>query len=139
MKKNKFATAINCMDGRVQLPVINYLKNNYDIDYVDMITEPGAVRIIAEYKDNNLISAIRKNVMISIEKHDSSLIAVIAHHDCAGNPKQEHEQIDQILKSVKILKSWYSSQSIIGLWVNNSWKVEIIKGINIQEDLNDRM
>ncbi len=37
----KFVTAINCMDGRVQIPVIEYLKNNYGINYVDMITAPG--------------------------------------------------------------------------------------------------
>ncbi len=36
-----FATAINCMDGRVQLPVIAYLKSKYVVDYVDAITEPG--------------------------------------------------------------------------------------------------
>ena len=25
-----FATAVNCIDGRVQTPVIDYIKNNYD-------------------------------------------------------------------------------------------------------------
>lgn len=34
----KFATAINCMDGRVQIPVIEYIKSKYEVDYVDMIT-----------------------------------------------------------------------------------------------------
>jgi len=32
----KFATAINCMDGRVQLPVINWLMENLSVDYVDI-------------------------------------------------------------------------------------------------------
>jgi len=36
-----FCTAVNCMDGRVQLPVINYLKERFSANYVDMITEPG--------------------------------------------------------------------------------------------------
>lgn len=39
----KFCTAINCMDGRVQLPVINYLKKHFKVNYVGSITEPGEV------------------------------------------------------------------------------------------------
>lgn len=40
----KFAAAINCMDGRTQVPVIEFLKNKYGVDYVDMITEPDPTR-----------------------------------------------------------------------------------------------
>jgi len=32
-----YCTVINCMDGRVQLPVIKYLKERFDVDYVDSI------------------------------------------------------------------------------------------------------
>ena len=38
----KFGTAINCIDGRTQQPVIDYIKQNYAVDMVDMITFPGA-------------------------------------------------------------------------------------------------
>jgi Putative carbonic anhydrase len=37
MGEGKFGTAINCMDGRVQEPVINWMKVRYGLDYVDMI------------------------------------------------------------------------------------------------------
>lgn len=36
--KTKFACAINCM-GRVQDVVKNYLKEEYNVDWVDQITE----------------------------------------------------------------------------------------------------
>lgn len=36
----KFATAINCIDGRTQLPVIEWARKKYGVDYVDMITKP---------------------------------------------------------------------------------------------------
>ena len=36
-----FCTAINCMDGRVQLPVIRFLQERFKVDYVDVISEPG--------------------------------------------------------------------------------------------------
>ena len=83
---SEFATAINCMDGRVQMPVIEYMKSKYGIDYVDMITEPGPNKILSENKDKNSIDSIKRRVKISVEAHKSRLIAVVGHHDCAGNP-----------------------------------------------------
>ena len=41
---HRFAPAINCMDGRVQLPVIAYVKAHYSVDHVDMITELGPAK-----------------------------------------------------------------------------------------------
>jgi hypothetical protein len=55
-----FVMAINCMDGRVQLPVIEWLKKEYEADYVDMITEPGPNKILAENKDQLFINSIKK-------------------------------------------------------------------------------
>ena len=34
-KTKKFATAINCIDGRVQVPLADFIKANYNIDYVE--------------------------------------------------------------------------------------------------------
>ena len=42
-----FFTVINCMDGRVQLPVINYLKQKFNVEFIDTITEVGPNKIIA--------------------------------------------------------------------------------------------
>ena len=41
------ATCLNCMDGRVQLPVINWIRENYKIDNVDVITEAGMDGVLA--------------------------------------------------------------------------------------------
>jgi hypothetical protein len=43
-----FCTVINCMDGRVQLPVNKYLQKRFNVAYVDSITEAGPVRIISD-------------------------------------------------------------------------------------------
>ena len=48
MEDKKFATAISCMDGRVQDPISRYIKEKFNVDYVDTITEPGPNKIIAE-------------------------------------------------------------------------------------------
>jgi hypothetical protein len=54
----KFVMAINCMDGRTQLPIIEWLKKEYGATYVDMITEPGPNKIPAENKDQ-IITAVK--------------------------------------------------------------------------------
>jgi hypothetical protein len=47
----KFAMAIHCIDGRVQIPVIEWLRRQYGMEYIDMITEPGPERLLTEGKD----------------------------------------------------------------------------------------
>jgi len=39
-----FCTAINCMDGRTQLPVNEFMRRKLGVAYVDTITEAGSVR-----------------------------------------------------------------------------------------------
>jgi hypothetical protein len=39
-----YCTAINCMDGRVQLPTTAFQKERFNVDHVDMITEAGPNR-----------------------------------------------------------------------------------------------
>jgi hypothetical protein len=122
----KFCTAINCMDGRTQIPVIEYLNKKYDSNFVDMITEPGPIKYLAEQDNEVIINSINSRINISISKHGSKNIAVVGHHDCAGNPISKEEQIKQILKSVEYLKSKFTDIKIIGLWVNENWEVEEI-------------
>ena len=90
-----FCTVINCMDGRTQIPVNNYMIGLLDVDYVDTITEPGPVKILSELQDSDLARSILSRVDISTNKHGSKCIALIAHHDCAGNPLAEEQQKEQ--------------------------------------------
>jgi hypothetical protein len=123
MHNHKFATAINCMDGRVQIPVIEWLKNEYKVDYVDMITEPGPNKILAESKDDLILESIKSRLEISVNKHDSKIVAIVGHYDCAGNPVEEDRQLKQILSAIKTVKLWNFKAKIIGLWVDKNWKV----------------
>ena len=50
------------MDGRVQIPAITWIKENYKIDYVDMITTPGSDKLLSENKDVHEIKSIKKKV-----------------------------------------------------------------------------
>jgi carbonic anhydrase len=126
MNNNRFATAINCMDGRVQIPVIEYLKTRYDVDYVDMVTEPGPIKAVARDPSGSVVASIRHRVEISVFKHHSKLIAVVGHHDCAGNPVDKETQLKQIHSAVKTVASWDFQVRIIGLWVDENWNVSDI-------------
>ncbi len=126
-KNNNFCTVINCMDGRVQLPVNKFLKKYFKVNYVDTITEPGPNLILSEQSDGKTIKSIFKRTRISIYKHKSVGIAIVAHYDCAGNPSKKKKQIVQIKNSVKYLRENFSNVEVVGLWVNKKWKVSLVK------------
>jgi len=111
-----FYTAINCMDGRVQLPVINYLTARFKVDHIDSVTEARPVLYLAEKINSEQTKSILRRTDISINNHKSTGIAVIAHHDCAGNPTDEQRQISQLVPDVNFLADRYPSKEIIGLW-----------------------
>ena len=121
-----FCTAITCMDGRIQLPVNNYLREKFGDNYVDTITEAGPVGIISAGENKYIIEGILKRLQISVNNHGSDNIALVAHHDCAGNPVPFEEQIAHLKKSLLFIKSAYPGQRVIGLWVNENWEVEEI-------------
>lgn len=119
-----FCTAINCMDGRTQLPVNEFMRRRFGVDYVDTITEPGPIRILAEGEDAHLLASILQRINISVEKHGSRALCVIGHHDCAGNPVDQETQLEQIRQSVALLQERYPGVEVIGLWVDDQWVVE---------------
>lgn len=125
IKQSKFATAISCIDGRVQKPFTEWMKSHLNVQYVDMVTEPGPDKALTQ-GPVEVVESIRRKVLVSITAHYSSVIAVVAHHDCAGNPVSKEEHLAQIKKCVEIVASWRLPVRILGLWVNNQWEIEII-------------
>ena len=124
MSSSNFCTVVNCMDGRTQIQVNDYLKRKYDVEYVDTITERGPVRILAEGLNGEGVDSILQRVDVSVHKHGSRGIAVVAHHDCAGNPVDGKLQRDQAIKSAELLRGQYDGVDVIAIWVNEDWAVE---------------
>ena len=127
MSSNVFGTVINCMDGRVQLPVNDWLKKHYNLDFIDTITEPGPELALAENTDNSTIHSIRKKVEISVSRHKSNLIAIAGHMDCAGNPADSRTKQEQIAKAIRTVQAWNYDVQIIGLFVDEDWEVRQIE------------
>ena len=123
MNNRKFGTSVSCMDGRIQIPLSNWIKENYSVDYVDTITEPGIDKKVAE---NSNLQSLKDKIAISVNAHKSSLVVVSGHHDCAGNPVSYEEHLAQIKKSVEIISSWNIGAKVIGAWVDENWKVTLV-------------
>lgn len=120
MADGTFGTSISCMDGRIQIPISKWIKENYSVDFVDTITEPGVDKVLVENPHNE---SIKNKVSISINAHKSKLVVVSGHYECAANPVSDEEHISQIKKDVETISSWNLGVEVVGVWVDNSWKV----------------
>lgn len=122
-----FCTAINCMDGRTHLSVISFLTKRFGCDHVDLVTEPGPNRIIAENQNSAAVESILQRVSISVDQHQSKGIGIVGHADCAGNPAGKDEQREQTVAAVRFIRNRYPSTPVIGLWLDSNWTVSEIE------------
>jgi hypothetical protein len=125
MAVGRFATAINCIDGRTQRPVSEWIRIQFSVDYVDTITQPGPEAALTR-GPASAIEVMRQNVGVSVQAHKSQLIAVAAHHECAGNPVSDDEHKAQVRAACEVIAKWGFPARIVGLWVNEWWQVEVV-------------
>jgi len=118
-----FASAITCIDGRALQPVVDYLKQKHAVDVVDVVTAPGVNRILAEDSSSVQGELVKGHAALSISAHQSRLIAVAGHHDCAANPGDDKQQQGQIKEAVRAVEAWNLGAKVVGLWVDHSWSV----------------
>lgn len=120
----KFVTCLNCMDGRAQQPVIDWLKEHYGAEYIDMITEAGMDGHLVA--NTHLPDHLNHKIGISIEKHGSQFIFVTGHHDCGGHSVSEDDHRRDVLQAVDKIKAAWPNCAVAGLWVTDKWEVEEI-------------
>ncbi|HSC69862.1 MAG TPA: carbonic anhydrase [Candidatus Methylomirabilis sp.] len=137
MKDARYATAITCIDGRIQRPVSEWMRTHLNVQYVDTITEPGLDRLLSHGTAEE-IASLRKKVQISMSAHGSGAIAVVGHHDCAGNPVSRQTHLEHIQAGVRVAASWGLPVRILGLWVNEAWEVERLFDSAAQDPLVGR-
>ncbi len=111
------------MDGRVQLPVLQWIKKNYPVDFVDVITEAGMDNVLSNQED---IREVLRSIEISVNVNKSTRLFVVGHYDCRGNPVEENIHRQEISSAVKRLKGHWPKHEIVGLWVNKTWNVELV-------------
>lgn len=121
--EKKFTTVINCMDGRIQSAIIEYMQNTYEYEYVDMITAAGPSLVLAENTKKDLIENIKFRLNISVEKHFSKVVAVVGHFDCAAIIMSDEEQMEVVKKATDLVETWHDDLEVIGLWVSSDLEV----------------
>lgn len=110
------------MDGRPQRKVAAYLSVALRVRHLDTITTAGLVRHLVS--DTEQTPILLANLDISLTAHGSQRVAVVAHHDCAGNPVSDEQQTQQIADAVRRLSTIHPEAELVGLWVNEHWTVE---------------
>ncbi|XMB72962.1 hypothetical protein RJI07_03385 [Mycoplasmatota bacterium WC30] len=121
-----FATMVNCMDGRTQIVIQEYIINTQNVKYVDTITEAGTCKIINDNHNISIINNIKSRLDISVRVHESTYIAIAGHHDCAGVTEPDDIQKKYIINSARIISEWYPNIKVEGIWVNEQFEVEVI-------------
>lgn len=129
-----FCTAVNCIDGRVQLPVIEFMRRHVGVPYVDSVTEPGPVRFLGDDPEGPVSESIMRRVRVSTDVHGSRVIAVVAHGDCGGNPAGRTEQLGQLDRAVEVLAGACPAARVLGLWLDESWSVEIVRTVEPERE-----
>ena len=125
MSRDKFATAITCIDGRVQQPIMDWVKLQVNVHHVDLVTEPGPDKVLSR-ESTYVVDEIIRKVSFSIRHHASNVVAVSGHYDCAANPATREEHLEQIKEAVRVLQSYRLNARILGLWLNEWHSVELI-------------
>lgn len=118
----QFGTVLECMDGRPQRKIADYLTTSFGVRYVDTITTAGTVKHLAQ--ETNQTATLLENLAVSVDKHGSRQVAVVAHHDCAGNPVSDKTQRQQLVTAAGRIREIYPDTDVIAIWLNEQWIVE---------------
>ena len=122
----RFGTLVTCIDGRVQRPTILWMREQYAVDFVDVISEPGPDKLLAEGWPSDVVP-VQKKVSFSVQAHVSRIVGISGHFDCAGNPATPEEHREQIRRSVQLARSWGLPAQVVGLWLNEQWQIEVVE------------
>ncbi len=116
------------MDGRVQHVMEVMGQEKFDTDYPDTITEAGIVGIIAHNPSQEFLDDLKFKFLVSVDKHHSKGILVDGHQECAGNPVDDNTHIEDIKKSVEVIKGLIENKvSVTGVFVKRAgagWEAE---------------
>lgn len=123
----RFATAINCMDGRTQIAVIRHVQRRSGARFVDSITEAGPDGILARGGKGAAAAAIRRRLRISMNAHGSRICYIVAHHGCAGNPVSRSVHMRHLIRAVRTVRTWAPGLTVVPLWVDGKWKVHEVR------------
>ncbi len=109
------------MDGRAVEATVAWMKEEYHLDFVDAITEPGLDAYLGKV-DAAQRAWLKRKIEISVVNHGSRTVSVVGHDDCAGNPVSIEEHKGDILRGVRLARELVGeidpalTVEVFGLW-----------------------
>jgi len=134
LANERFATAITCIDGRVQRPVSDWVKLHLNVDHVDLVTEPGPDEVLSSGQMKMIDEVLRK-VAFSVRHHFSPVVVLAGHDGCAANPVSREEHIEQIMDGVDVILSYHLKVRVMGLWVGEWGSIELLWDTETKKDV----
>ena len=105
------------------MPVVEYIRHRYAVEYVNVITEPGPDLVLAGQTHIEASRSIRRRLDVAVHAHGSSLFFVVGHHDCAGNPTDKAGHLKNLEAAVTTVQSWIAEGQVHALLVDENWVV----------------
>ncbi len=109
--------------ARLMLLCLYTVSLKPSVHYVPSIRDKAIRRVTGYLRD---IERSIDGLSLSIEKHNSQGVAVAGHHDCAGNPAGQDDQIAHIQKAIDLLRSHHEEVETVGPWVDENREVHEI-------------
>jgi hypothetical protein len=103
------------MDGRIQTRTLDQVMTRFGVRHVDNITSTGAVK----HLDGAVTptgEGLLQSVAVSIDAHETSQVAIVAHTDCAGNQVSDAQQKEQLRRAVVVVGSRFPDLEVIALF-----------------------
>ncbi len=123
-----FVTAVLCIDRRFRRCLVEWLLAHFGADYVDLFTEPGPDRLLAEDAQSIAAAGVQSRLAVSLAAHRPTAIVIAGHHDCAGNPVSPEVHHRHERAAVRVLRRWHPDLPVLGLHVDASCAIHIVGG-----------
>ncbi len=123
-----FATTVNCIDGRVQRCVNEFVSKQENVEYIDTITLAGPSKVISDNELLGVIDNVKFRLDVSVNGHQSNYISIVGHYDCTAILEDDETQKAYILNSSNIIQSWFPDVRVEALWVTEEFEIEKLRG-----------
>lgn len=118
----RFAVLLNCIDGRTQQPLLEWVRRELDVSHVDIVTEPGVDGVLARGDDTTVQARLDK-VCVSRLAHGAVALVVAGHHDCAANPGEAPSHFQDLDRAVQVVAEALPELPVRAVYVDHTWSV----------------
>lgn len=123
-------TVACCMDGRIYQPVVAFLKEHWNAQWVDVVTGAGPEQDLSKAPLNAEARGILAQIKMSLASQHKKRLAVVSHEGCDCNAATDEEKKHMVQRSVHTLEREYEDATVIGLWIDAAGSVSQLQPMN---------